>query len=364
MEVLLITIIWAGVIQGTLLGALFLFSNKYRSISNLLLGGFLFSFVFVAFTDILPFNYIGTYPINGYFLLPEVKLLSSVLFLHFFIEKMQLKYKTLLTLHYMIAVVIICLTLFNIIFFVFSGKTMHDLLDWKTIEKIFMLQQYYAFGFTIVALVIALTEIKRYRQIARDEYSDFALFQINWLWQFALAMAPVIILWGTELIRIALGGQGGQSDIVLITWGLIAVILYFVSFKAFNQPNLFRVQKHANPGRKMEKLSYSEIENPLRQCMEKEKLYLRQDLTIHDVSKYMGSSSRKISQCINDRFGSNFSEWVNGYRIDEVKNRFLEPDSKFLTIEAIGQESGFKSRSAMYLAFRKILGISPAKLRE
>ena len=98
--------------------------------------------------------------------------------------------------------------------------------------------------------------------------------------------------------------------------------------------------------------------------MKEEKLYLRNDLTIHDVSKFLETSSRKVSQCINEEFGTNFSEWVNIYRIDEVKKRLLESASKNLTIEAIGQESGFKSRSAMYLAFKKILGISPAKVRE
>ena len=79
--------------------------------------------------------------------------------------------------------------------------------------------------------------------------------------------------------------------------------------------------------------------------------------------KHIGASTKKVSACINNCFGSNFSEWVNKYRVEEAKIRIDHIDNNYLTIEAIGQDSGFKSRSAMYTAFNKFTGESPAKLR-
>ena len=105
------------------------------------------------------------------------------------------------------------------------------------------------------------------------------------------------------------------------------------------------------------------LERDLTDAMLQQKVYLQPDLTIHDVAKQLNISTRKVSVCINSCFGTNFSEWVNKYRVQEVQQRFLDDTSHLYTIEAIGQESGFKSRSAMYAAFNKLTGKSPAHYR-
>ena len=46
MENFINTLIWAAILQGLLLGLLFIFSNKHRSAANRLLGLFLITLVF------------------------------------------------------------------------------------------------------------------------------------------------------------------------------------------------------------------------------------------------------------------------------------------------------------------------------
>lgn len=70
MEQIVVTVIWAAVIQGILLGVLFICSRKYRSVANRLLGLFLIAFVFEAATALLPFDFIGRYPLAGPFTRP------------------------------------------------------------------------------------------------------------------------------------------------------------------------------------------------------------------------------------------------------------------------------------------------------
>ena len=98
--------------------------------------------------------------------------------------------------------------------------------------------------------------------------------------------------------------------------------------------------------------------------MEQDKLFLKVDLTINELAMAVGGSPKKVSACVNKAFGTNFSEWVNRYRVEEVKEKINSPKNDHLTIEAIGQDSGFKSRSAMYAAFKKFTGESPASLRQ
>jgi len=50
---------------------------------------------------------------------------------------------------------------------------------------------------------------------------------------------------------------------------------------------------------------------------------------------------------------------VNLFRIEAAK-KLLQANSK-LTIEAIGQECGFKSKSSFYSAFKKRTGTTPSK---
>ena len=61
--------------------------------------------------------------------------------------------------------------------------------------------------------------------------------------------------------------------------------------------------------------------------------------------------------------GLNFNEWVNNYRVENAL-KMIQSDSKnLLSIEGIGLDSGFKSRSAMYAAFKKKTGQSPGHFR-
>jgi hypothetical protein len=101
MEMVITIIIWAAVVQGFLLGLIFISSKKHRSLANQLLGAFLLAFVFTALSDLLPFNEIWGYSLQGYFTLPEVKFLIPVLFLHFILEKVgrSSNYQMFLKIH-------------------------------------------------------------------------------------------------------------------------------------------------------------------------------------------------------------------------------------------------------------------------
>ena len=97
--------------------------------------------------------------------------------------------------------------------------------------------------------------------------------------------------------------------------------------------------------------------------MEKQQFYLDEELTLHSFAKEINMSSRLISSCINKNMGHNFNEWVNNYRVEKALEIIKSDEKNMLSIEGIGSDSGFKSRSAMYAAFKKKLGHSPGFYR-
>lgn len=372
-------IIWAAILNGFLLGVLFIASRQRRSFANSLLGFFLLTFVMGALSDLFPVDAIGRYSLSGYFTLPEVKLLLPLLFFHFVLAKLgrSPSYTGLLKIHYVLSFAVIALTPVNVLFSMIRGLTLLDLLGWKILEALHMGQQYYAFLFTLLVFITALAETRKYRNLIRDEFTDMTLLQIQWLWQFIFSMAPVILLWGAELVRIILGGTG-QSELTTYAYLFIALFIYFVSYKAFTQHTLFETSasmpNSADSGRSPLGVpgisSGSDTRPDTEKCtgiseeMEEQAYYLNQDLTVHDLARKMDMSARTISDCVNRHFGKNFNEWVNTYRVAKALELLEDPEKEHLSIEGIGMDSGFKSRSAMYTAFKRKLGKSPGHFRE
>ncbi len=77
----------------------------------------------------------------------------------------------------------------------------------------------------------------------------------------------------------------------------------------------------------------------------------------------MNTPSRQLSACINNEMEVNFGEWVNNYRVEAALKLLKDQSKAHYSIEGIGEDSGFKSRSAMYAAFKKKTGHSPGHFR-
>ncbi|MEO9662836.1 MAG: helix-turn-helix domain-containing protein [Maribacter dokdonensis] len=89
--------------------------------------------------------------------------------------------------------------------------------------------------------------------------------------------------------------------------------------------------------------------------------YTNTQASLKNLATQLAIHPNQISKTINSDFGSNFNHYINSKRIDLAKERLVDPQFSHLTIEAIGETVGFKSKSAFYNAFKKISGISPSK---
>ena len=366
-------IIWVVIAQGIFLGFTYIFSKKSKSNANKILGLFLLAFVFEALSsDLIPYNYIGNYLFADYFGLPDVKLLFPALFFNYILEKLNRvsAYKNYLRANYLFAFLILCLSPLNLILHIIFDSSIRYFIGIPLVNGLFMTSQYSAFILTVVAFIISIIETYRYRKMVQDEFSDFGMLQIKWLWQFIFILFPIILLWGFELAYIISGGTG-PSDYLSVTWFFVFVFLYFFSFKAYRNPNLF---EHVPLSAQVGKVARNEgkenhpctEENSARIVseMENQQFYLNKELTLHSFAKEIDMSSRLISSCINKNIGHNFNEWVNNYRVENALQIIRSDKNNALSIEGIGTDSGFKSRSAMYAAFKKKLGQSPGYYRK
>jgi len=102
----------------------------------------------------------------------------------------------------------------------------------------------------------------------------------------------------------------------------------------------------------------------LLSLMEKEKLFLNPDLTLLELSKKLKIHFNHLSRIINERFGLNYNDFVNKYRIEEAKRLLTGPEQKERTILDIIYSTGFYSKSVFNIAFKKFTGMTPSEFRK
>ncbi|WNJ20342.1 helix-turn-helix transcriptional regulator [Pontibacter sp. G13] len=107
-------------------------------------------------------------------------------------------------------------------------------------------------------------------------------------------------------------------------------------------------------------LRYLEL---LRAFMEDQKGFQQRDLTIADVAEKLGVSKHHLTQAINEHWGKNFYQVVNGYRVEYVKQLLEDPSFDKYTLLSVAHEAGFNSKSAFNLTFKKFVGMTPSAYR-
>ncbi len=106
----------------------------------------------------------------------------------------------------------------------------------------------------------------------------------------------------------------------------------------------------------------TELMLKLKQVMEADKPYKSSGLKSSDIAKKMEISTHQLSQLLNDNYNKSFSVFINEYRVEEAK-LLIQSNTKF-TLDAIGNESGFNSKSTFYTVFKRVVGMTPAKYKE
>jgi len=101
-----------------------------------------------------------------------------------------------------------------------------------------------------------------------------------------------------------------------------------------------------------------EVSALIIESLEKEKIYLDNELTINKMAEYININRTYLSQIINSHFNKNFSTFINEYRVKAAQKKLLSDNN--ITIEAISQDVGFKSKSAFNTAFKNYTGVTPS----
>ncbi|OIV43382.1 helix-turn-helix domain-containing protein [Flavobacterium johnsoniae] len=99
------------------------------------------------------------------------------------------------------------------------------------------------------------------------------------------------------------------------------------------------------------------ISEKLENIMSEKSLFKNPNLNLQDLSREINISSHQLSQFLNNNLGKNFTSFVNEFRINEACKIITSNDK--LTLESVGYDVGFNSKSTFFAAFKKHTGTTP-----
>lgn len=102
----------------------------------------------------------------------------------------------------------------------------------------------------------------------------------------------------------------------------------------------------------------------LKQIMQQQKLYRTPTISLVFIADQLNISSGYLSRLINALTDGNFNDFINTFRVNEVKRKLKNPEFDNYSILSIGLESGFNSKSVFYTTFKKQTGVSPSEFRK
>ncbi|MCB2199544.1 helix-turn-helix transcriptional regulator [bacterium] len=241
-------------------------------------------------------------------------------------------------------------------------------------------------GYALVYMILTLVRLERHRAASLAFLSNIERIQFRWLNNLTWLTIIILISFSLENLLLLRGIQ--LSDEFNLTSLLVALFVYALGYQILLHPDILVVPRAETLGAneqaisaegpidvlredapKYQKSGLSDeradaIRTALLQVMEQDEAFRNPDLTLIDLADRLEVSPHNLSEVINTRLGVHFFDYVNRYRIEQVKRDILDPGKQHLKMLAIAFEAGFRSKSSFNLLFKKHVGMTPSEYRK
>jgi AraC-like DNA-binding protein len=240
-----------------------------------------------------------------------------------------------------------------------------------------------------VYIVATRRMLRAHERIVENLFSSIENINLRWLKNvvdMCMACYPLLVLnfLSRVLTFIAVPGRPGQTD-TPVFHGLITVFLTFfvafIGYRGLSQPEIFSggllrsdpdgqndiaaPSAQAKPlAQNLPDAKIAAITSALDALMKKEKPYLNHGITLEDIAGKIGVHRNQLSQTINRSYGKNFFDFINFYRVGEIRRHLDDSENDGKTVIEIAYDCGFNSKTAFNEAFRKCTGITPTEYRK
>jgi len=352
------TIAWIGFCQG-LFAAILMFTKKNSSLPDKILSGWLI----LLSADFLSCGL-------NYEIFDRPLLISSFLLfnpaLYLYVSSLTRPKFRLRWLH-----------LLHLVPFVFFGTYTYAIKEPFLLDAFFVQDEFYLFRLFFGAANIiswavynplSLILVHRHRRHLQNELSNIEKNE-SLGWVLAVAIFYVVYCILAVLISVtAFVANFNPLTPHIYNYTTLLVFIYIMSFYGLRQKavskRLLMTDEHPVPY-KNSNLSVEAkkaIKQKIMSYFETEKAYLNPALSMSVLSAALKIPKYQITEVLNTEIGNKFFQFVNHYRVEAVKKMLSDPKNKY-SIEAIGYDCGFASKSSFYTVFKSLTGETPVSYR-
>ncbi len=210
-------------------------------------------------------------------------------------------------------------------------------------------------------LLASVVRLKQWERSLPASPHTVQTLRMQWMRRF---LGALLLILGIS----ALGFFGRKWNIPGIThfyhynYAAIVLLVYWLAARCQTVPELFteEEQKEEKKYRKSGLAAPAALYGKLCHLMKEQRPYLDPELTHASLADMLGIQKHNLSQVINEQSGGTYFEFVNSYRVEEVKRMLADPGKQHLSILGIAMECGFQSKATFNAAFRKITGTTPS----
>ncbi len=205
--------------------------------------------------------------------------------------------------------------------------------------------------------------VSAYAKKCESFYSTLSRINLKWIRHLLLITSILgAAILGMHLLIVTGGYYEINNTVDFLFLLLVSIIIASIVYKSWRQPEIVSGLYEESGKYKNSPLSEADsdmLKVKLEALLEKEKAYLTQELNLNQLAELIGTQSYLLSQLLNEKYGENFFNFINGHRINFAKQKIQDGYLSSRTLEAIAYESGFNSKSTFNRAFKKKVGCSP-----
>lgn len=353
------TIAWIGFSQA-LFAAIIMMAKKNRSVPDKLLTAWLCLLSIAFLTCAIDYTLFGYPLLSSSFLLfnPAFYLYVKSLI------KSDFRLNWLQLLH-----------LVPFVFFEIFAYILHEpyvMSGFLAFDSTFLFRYFFSISSILSWIVYNLATasiIFKHRKRLLNEFSNIeSNKKVSWL------LFIVVFYNAFCFASVAIGAYTVFTDIAfplspVYNYSTLLLMVYILGFYGLKQEIIYADVKNGEnlQERYIKSQLSSEKKEKIKQKIidhfEKNQPYLNPDLNMDMLSEYLKIPKHHLTEVLNVEIGKNFFQFVNEYRVEEVKKRLRIPKQHF-SIEAIGFDCGFSSKSSFFTVFKRITGKTPSQFKE
>lgn len=142
---------------------------------------------------------------------------------------------------------------------------------------------------------------------------------------------------------------------------IISCILFSFSIVIFSDPQVVDPNKYSVSVKKFFDRNEYHYATELLHLMQSDRPFLNTEATPETMAKKIGLNAQQFSYLINRYLGVTFTDFINSYRVEEMKKALSQPGESKENLLQIGFACGFNSKSSMNRIFKNHTGLSPSE---